>query len=92
MVVRITYAYNVNRSWLVRRSVRRAVNLSLDVELLEAARAAELNLSATLEQALRDRLRKLRAERWLVENRRAIEVYNEQIAEQGVFSDGLRSF
>jgi antitoxin CcdA len=92
MVVRITYAYNLNRSRLVRRSVRRAVNLSLDVELLEAARAAELNLSATLEQALRDRLRKLRAERWLVENRRAIEVYNEQIAEQGVFSDGLRSF
>lgn len=76
----------------MNRPARRAVNLSLDAELLEAARAAELNLSATLEQALRERLRKLQAERWLVENRRAIEAYNEQVVDQGVFSDGLRSF
>jgi antitoxin CcdA len=74
------------------RPARRPVNLSVDAQLLEAARAAELNLSATLEQALRERLRRLSAERWLAENRRAIDVYNEQVADQGVFGDGLRSF
>jgi len=74
------------------RPARRPVNLSVDAQLLEAARAAELNLSATLEQALRERLRRLSAERWLAENRRAIDVYNEQVGDQGVFGDGLRSF
>ncbi|WP_268944771.1 type II toxin-antitoxin system CcdA family antitoxin [Pseudomonas sp. KNUC1026] len=29
---------------------------------------------------------------WLVENRRAIERYNERCEEDGVFSDGLSSF
>jgi antitoxin CcdA len=76
----------------MQRPARRPVNLSVDAQLLEAARAAELNLSATLEQALRERLRRLSAERWLAENRRAIDVYNEQVGDQGVFGDGLRSF
>jgi antitoxin CcdA len=31
-------------------------------------------------------------ERWLEENREAIETYNELVARHGVFSDGLRGF
>jgi antitoxin CcdA len=76
----------------MNRSVRKAVNLTVDSELLGAAWEAKLNLSATLESALKERLGRLRAERWLADNRRAITAYNDQVAEHGVFSDGQRSF
>ena len=76
----------------MNRSVRKAVNLTVDSELLAAAREAKLNLSATLESALKERLGRLRAERWLAENRRAINAYNDHVGEHGVFSDGQRSF
>jgi antitoxin CcdA len=71
---------------------KRPTNLSINSDLLTQARALGLNLSATLEQALVDQLRKRQRGRWLAENRGAIEAYNEQVAQGGVFSDGSRSF
>ena len=37
-------------------------------------------------------MRKKQAERWLAENRSAMEAYNEYVEAHGAFSDGLRSF
>jgi antitoxin CcdA len=71
---------------------KRPTNLSINSDLLSQARALGLNLSATLEQALVDQLRKRQRGRWLAENRGAIAAYNEQVAQGGVFSDGSRSF
>jgi antitoxin CcdA len=71
---------------------KRPTNLSINSDLLTQARALGLNLSATLEQALVDQLRKRQRGRWLAENRGAIEAYNEQVAQGGVVSDGSRSF
>ena len=65
---------------------KKAVNLSVDAELLRLARASGLNLSALLEKALVDAA----AHRWLAENREAIEAYNEEIGKQGAWSDGWR--
>ena len=59
---------------------------------LNAARECDINLSAMLEKALHEELRRVRRERWLAENASAISAYNEQVDEHGVFSDGLRSF
>jgi antitoxin CcdA len=71
---------------------KRAVNLSIDAALLREAREQEINLSAVLEQALEDTLRRQRRARWLAEHRRGIAAYNEQVDSQGVFGDTLRGF
>jgi antitoxin CcdA len=75
-----------------RAAGKKPVNLSLDAELLNEARQHGINLSATLEHALQEELRKVRRERWLADNAAAIAAYNQQVDEHGVFSDGLRSF
>ncbi len=71
---------------------KRAANLSISGELLEEARALEINLSATLERALEAEVRVRRRELWLDENREAMAAYNVRVERDGVFSDSLRSF
>lgn len=71
---------------------KRATNLSINADLLSKAKELGINLSATLEQALVEVLRKRQRDQWVAENQAAIEAYNEHVDKQGVFSDGLRSF
>jgi antitoxin CcdA len=51
-----------------------------------------INLSATMETALAEAVKRVRRERWLEENQDAISAYNERVDSEGVFSDGLRKF
>ena len=69
---------------------KRATNVSINQGLLDAAKALEINLSATLERALEQEVRARRRQRWLEENREAIEGYNAWVAEHGVFSPMFR--
>ena len=71
---------------------KRAANLSINADLLSKARELNINLSATLEQALVEALRKKARDRWVAENKAAMEAYNEHVDKHGVFSDGMRSF
>lgn len=71
---------------------KRAANLSINADLLSKAKELDINLSATLEQALVEALRKRQRDQWVAENQAAIEAYNEHVDKQGIFSDGLRSF
>ncbi len=71
---------------------KRAANLSINADLLSKARELNINLSATLEQALVEALRKKARDRWVAENKAAMEAYNEYVDKHGAFSDGLRSF
>jgi len=73
-------------------ATKKAANLSINATLLEEARACKINLSQTLETALTAELKKEKGRRWLEENRAAIEAYNREIAEHGLWSDGLRPF
>jgi antitoxin CcdA len=73
-------------------STKRAVNVSIQIELLDAARAEDINLSATLETALAEQLRIRRRDRWRSENAAAIEAYNRDIDQNGSFGDHARSF
>lgn len=75
-----------------KSSPKRAANVSIRSELLDAARAAGLNLSATLERALEQELANERRKRWRQENRDAISAYNEHVETHGTFSDDVRSF
>jgi antitoxin CcdA len=72
------------------RSPKRATNVSLRSDLLEAAREAGVNLSATLERALTEELARLKRRQWREEHAEAIAAYNEQFEKHGPFS--ARSF
>src|ERR1700722_2645418 len=74
-----------------RRS-KKAVNVSISADLLQAARNGEINLSAPLEAAVERDLRQLRKREWLEQNENAIQAYNRDVEEHGAFSDGLRTF
>ncbi|MDH4872076.1 type II toxin-antitoxin system CcdA family antitoxin [Pseudomonas sp. BN515] len=71
---------------------KKATNLSINSDLLNKARALDINLSAALEHALAEELRLKQRESWLAENRAAIAAYNQYVEDEGVFSDDLRSF
>ncbi len=71
---------------------KKATNLSINADLLSKAREMDINLSATLERALLEALKKRLGEQWLLENKAAIAAYNDHMEKHGVFSDGLRSF
>jgi antitoxin CcdA len=89
-------AYNMRLQMEHRMSTSRrgkkAVNVSISADLLQAARSHEINLSATLEAAVEHELRRLRKRDWLEQNGNAIQAYNRDVEEQGAFSDGLRTF
>jgi len=65
---------------------KKATNLSLNSDLLQKARDLKVNLSATLEQALKDKLKSVEEERWKKENKLAI------VAENGCIGDEYRNF
>ena len=69
---------------------KRAVNLSVDVELLNVAKASGTNLSALLEKALQDEFRATEWLAWREENRAAIEASNRELAENGLWADAYR--
>lgn len=71
---------------------KKAANLTVRADLLEEARARKINLSQTLEIALAAELKKRREAEWLEQNKEAIAAYNREIAEHGLWSDGLRQF
>lgn len=71
---------------------KRAANLSVNRDLLERAKAAGINLSRTLEEALAVKLKAEWEADWREQNERAISAYNQRIEEHGAFSDEFRSF
>jgi len=60
--------------------------------LLRKTRELNINLSATLERALREELSRREAERWVDENRAAIKSYNEYVEQHECFGDEFREF
>jgi len=65
------------------------VNLTVSEPLPSEARAAGLDLSRTLEEALEERLREAR---WREQNAEAVRSYNAHVAEHGVFGSRFRRF
>ncbi|WP_298451763.1 type II toxin-antitoxin system CcdA family antitoxin [uncultured Marinobacter sp.] len=71
---------------------KKAANLSVNSDLLKKTRALNINLSATLERALKEELAKHKADQWVEENRTAIKRYNEFVEQHGCFGDEFREF
>ena len=74
------------------KAPKKATNLSVNSDLLKRSKALDINLSATLEQALKEKLAKVEAKKWLEENKNAINAYNDFVEEHGCFSDEYRTF
>ena len=71
---------------------KKATNLSLNSDLLSKSKALNINLSATLEQVLKDKLKTIEANKWVKENKNSIQAYNEFVDENGCFGDEFREF
>ena len=70
--------------------LRKATNVSIRTDLLDAARELKLNLSREFETHLENVVRKNRAEQWLKDNREAIDAYNRYVEEHGVWNEDIR--
>ncbi|RUO17959.1 acetoacetyl-CoA synthase [Aliidiomarina iranensis] len=81
----MNHAYNA-------QAPKRPTNVSINSDLLEKARGLNINLSATLEQALAEQLRNEQRAQWLRENADAIKAYNQFVESSGTFSDSVRKF
>jgi antitoxin CcdA len=71
---------------------KRAANVSIDGDILAAAKEMNINLSQTLEDELRKRVQAERDEKWRNENRAAIESYNRFIEKNGVFGQEFQDW
>ncbi len=74
------------------KAAKKATNLSVNSDLLKRSKALNINLSATLEQVLTEKLAESEAKKWLDENKNAISAYNDFVDEHGNFGDEYRSF
>lgn len=73
-------------------AAKKATNLSINSDLLAKARRLKINLSATLEHALEDELRKAEQTNWRKTNKKAIDELNRLADKNGLFSDAYRDF
>lgn len=71
---------------------RTRVTMTVERALLNRAREAGINLSATLSAALDAELRQCEAKKWREENSEALEALNRFHDEQGYFNDEYRTF
>ena len=71
---------------------RKAIRLKVDAGLMEEAREWGTDLEALADRALESAIAEARRQCWREENREAIAEANEELAQRGLWSDGLRLF
>jgi antitoxin CcdA len=71
---------------------KRAVNLSVDAELLAVARGMNINLSRAFEETLRNLTKEERIRQFQEEHREAFEAHNRFIEKHGIWSKKYRTW
>ncbi len=86
----------MNASSLSRRAPRtgdtRPTNVSLDTSLVADAKMLGVNISAASTLGLEQAVAKARAERWLADNKEALEASNAHVEAKGLPLHDLRRF
>lgn len=82
----------LQRTARVRQPLKRATNLSLSVDVLEAAKALELNISQVCDTYLRALVTQEQTRRWRSDYADFIATYNATIETEGLPLDQWRSF
>lgn len=80
------------RSAKARQPLKRATNLSLSVDVLDAAKALELNISQVCDTYLRERVAQEQRRRWRSEHADFIAAYNATLETEGLPLDQWRTF
>jgi len=75
-----------------RSQQKRAANLSLSADVLEAARHLQINVSQVCDQHLREVVRREQERRWKAEHAAFIAAHNATLAQEGLPLDEWRSF
>ena len=71
---------------------KKPTNVSLNQDLVRAAKAYGLNISRIAEAALAEAVRETARQAWTEDNAEAIERYNDRVRTRGAFGDALRRF
>ncbi|WP_428023766.1 type II toxin-antitoxin system CcdA family antitoxin [Arcobacter sp.] len=71
---------------------KKATNVSINSDLLEKAKYYKINISSSIEKTLEVLVKEKEVQLWEEENKEAINDYNNRIVQNGLFSNGLRSF
>ncbi len=71
---------------------KRPTNLSLSIDVLEAAKALDLNISQVCDTYLRELVRQEQERRWRQEHADFVSAYNATIEAEGLPLDAWRSF
>ena len=71
---------------------KRATNLSLSVDVLDAAKQLNINISQVCDAYLREVVRREHEQRWRVEHADFVRAYNATIATEGLPLDEWKSF
>ena len=69
---------------------KRAINLSINSDLLLQAREFGIHLSQFFERSLGEQVQRFKEAQWLRENQQAIADYNADVEKNGVFGDSWR--
>jgi antitoxin CcdA len=80
------------RTLAERSSGTRPTNVSLNAALVEEAKALDVSISQAANRGLEEAVKKARAERWLEDNREALDSYNEWIEANGLPFEKYRLF
>ncbi len=71
---------------------KRATNLSLDVDLVNAAREFNINVSEACERGLADEVKSAREKKWLEINMPMLDAWNDWVRENGMPYAEYRDF
>ena len=74
-----------------RMAHKKAVNLSVDADLVVEAKALGINMSALLEKALRAAHSEFRSRKWRDDNAEAIAQWNALTDQDGIWADKYRT-
>jgi antitoxin CcdA len=80
------------RSVRARQPLKRATNLSLSADVLDAAKALELNISQVCDTYLRELVTQEQMRRWRSDHADFIAAYNATIETEGLPLDQWRTF
>ncbi|MBK9443119.1 MAG: type II toxin-antitoxin system CcdA family antitoxin [Comamonadaceae bacterium] len=82
----------VKRSARAGQGAKRPTNLSLSVDVLEAAKSLDINISQSCDNYLRELVLQKQTSRWKAEHADFVAAYNATVEAEGLPLDNWRSF